>query len=89
MTLPAIFFGIVLSTTYGTAFHVLKGGRLGKLFLFIILAWLGFWLGLYIGDSLKWRFFTVGTLNIGMATIGSLIFLIIGDWLSRVEVTQK
>ena len=45
MTFPAIIFGIVLSTAYGTAFHFWKGGSLNKLFLYIILSWLGFWIG--------------------------------------------
>jgi hypothetical protein len=89
MTLPAIFFGIVLSTTYGTAFHVWKGGSLRKLFLYILLAWLGFWIGLLIGDYIHWRFWLVGQINTGMATIGSLLFLFIGNWLARVEVTHK
>jgi hypothetical protein len=89
LTLPAILFGIVLSTTYGTAFHVWKGGSLKKLFLYIVLAWLGFWIGHSVGNSFGWRFAHVGTLNTGMATVGSLIFLLVGDWLSRVEITHK
>jgi hypothetical protein len=89
MTIPAILFGIVLSTTYGTAFHVWKGGSLRKMFLYIILAWLGFWIGLLVGDSIHWRFWLVGPINTGMATIGSLLFLFIGNWLARVEVTHK
>ena len=50
MTLPAIFFGVVLSTAYGTAFHFWKGGSLNKLFYYVMLAWLGFWLGHFIGS---------------------------------------
>jgi hypothetical protein len=89
MTLPAILFGIVLSTAYGTGFHFLKGGKLYRLFLFILLSWLGFWLGHIAGNSLNWTFAAVGPLNIGAATLGSIAFLIIGEWLSRVEITRK
>ena len=89
MTFPAIVFGIVLSSLYGTAFHFLKGGSLKKLLLDVILAWLGFWTGHILGGIVNWTFFGLGPLNTGAATLGSALFLIIGDWLSRVQVTRK
>ena len=89
MTLPALIFGIVLSTVYGAAFHFWKGGSLQKLFLYIVLAWLGFWIGNSIGRLIGWSFAVVGTLNTGMATLGSAIFLFVGEWLGRVEITHK
>ena len=89
MTLPAILFGVVLSTAYGTAFHFWKGGSLNKLFIFVLLAWLGFWVGHFAGGSIGWSFASVGPINTGMATLGSLVFLLVGDWLSHIEVTRK
>jgi hypothetical protein len=89
MTLTAIFFGIVLSTTYGTAFHLWKGGSVKKMFLYVILAWLGFMLGHIAGSLLKWDFVSVGPINAGMATLGSALFLFAGEWLSRVEIARK
>jgi hypothetical protein len=89
MTFPAIFFGIVLSTIYGTAFHFWKGGRMTRLFLFIALSWLGFWVGHFTGAALGWSFAAAGPINAGMATLGSVVFLFGGEWLSRVEITKK
>jgi hypothetical protein len=89
MTIPAILFGFVLSTTYGTAFHLWKGGSLKKLFLYVILAWLGFLTGHIVGGLIGWSFAAVGPINTGMATLGSVIFLLVGEWLSRVEITHK
>jgi hypothetical protein len=89
MTIPAIIFGVVLSSAYGTAFHFWKGGGLNKLILYVVLAWLGFWTGHFVGGLLNWSFAAVGPLNTGMATIGSLIVLVAGDWLGRIEVTSK
>ena len=89
MTFPAILFGIVLSSVYGTAFHFWKGGSLSKLFLYVILAWLGFWIGNYIDGLIGWSFAAVGPLNTGMATLGSALFLFVGDWLGRIEVVRK
>ncbi len=89
MTIPAIIFGVVLSTAYGTAFHFWKGGSLKKLALYVLLAWIGFWGGQVAGDQLHWNFAAVGPINTGLATIGSVLFLFGGEWLSRVEVTRK
>ncbi len=89
MTLPAIVFGVVLSTAYGAAFHFWKGGSLKRLFLYILLAWLGFWGGHFLGSKLNWDFAAVGPLNTGAATLGSAVFLFVGEWLSRVEVIRK
>ncbi len=88
MTLPAIIFGVVLSSAYGAAFHFWKGGSLKRLFLYILLAWLGFWGGHFVGGQLKMDFAAVGPLNAGAATLGSAVFLFVGEWLSRVEVIR-
>lgn len=89
MTLPALLFGILLSSAYGTAFHFWKGGRLSRLLLYLVLAWLGFWSGHFLGGALGWLFFEIGPLNAGMGTLGALLFLFVGDWLSRVEISQQ
>jgi hypothetical protein len=89
MTLPSLFLGIVLSSLYGVVFHLWKGGSLKKLFLFLILAWVGFWAGHLLSASLGWPFLTIGPLNAGFATLGSFLVLFLGNWLSQVEVQQK
>lgn len=89
MTLPALIFGILLSSAYGTAFHFWKGGDLKKLALFVILAWLGFWIGHAVGAGIDWTFAAIGPVNAGMGTLGSAIFLFVGEWLGRVEVIRK
>jgi len=89
MTLPAFVFGIVLSTLYGTAFHFWKGGSLYRLFLYVILSWLGFSTGHIVGGVLRWSFAAAGPINAGMATLGSAVFLFVGEWLSRVEITNN
>ncbi len=89
MTFPAIIFGIILSTIYGSAFHFWKGGRISRLFLYVILSWLGFWIGHGIGSLIGWTFAAAGPINTGMATLGSAVFLFVGEWLSRVEITTN
>ena len=89
MTLPALFFGLLLSSLYGAAFHLWKGGSLKKLLLFLILAWMGFWAGHLLAARLGWTFFALGPVNTGMATLGSVLVLLVGNWLSQVEVQRK
>ena len=89
MNLPAIFYCILLSSLYGAAFHFWKGGGWQKLALFMLLAWLGFWVGHFIGAALHWSFAAIGPINAGMGTLGSAIFLFVGEWLGRVEVVRK
>ena len=90
MTFPSIIFGIVLSTACGTAFHFFKGGALPRLWLYILMAWIGFWAGHFLlGDLAKWTFLSVGPLHVGSGILAVLVVLIVGDWLSRIEVTRK
>jgi hypothetical protein len=89
MTLPSLIFGLLLSSLYGAAFHLIRGGNLGRLLLYLILAWAGFWAGHFLGGALGWRFASLGPLNLGMATVVSLLFLVVGHWLSLVEVQRR
>ena len=89
MTLPALLFGILISTLYGAAFHLWRGGSLGRLILYLALAWAGFWTGQFVGDYFEWTLGSIGPLHLGSATIFSIIFLAFGYWLSLVQVQRK
>ncbi len=89
MTLPAFLLGFVLSTLYGAAFHLWRGGSLGRLIFYLALSWAGFWIGQFLAELLGWSFLSVGPLHLGMATLVSAIFLLAGYWLSLVEVQRK
>jgi hypothetical protein len=86
MKLPSILMGILISTLIGAAFHLLKGGGLGRLILYLLLGWVGFWTGQLAADQLGWNLWTIGQLHLGMAAAGSLLFLSIGHWLSLIDV---
>ncbi|MFU8771415.1 MAG: hypothetical protein ACNA8H_03235 [Anaerolineales bacterium] len=85
MTIPTILFGILLSTLYGAAFHVWRGGSLGRLLLYLLLGWVGFWSGHALANNFGWTFLSVGSLRLGIASLGSALFLFAGYWLSLVE----
>lgn len=89
MTLPALIFGLLISTLYGVAFHLWRGGSGVRLVLYLILGWAGFWSGQLLASQLGWTFGSLGSLHLGMATLLSAIFLFGGYWLSLVEVEKK
>lgn len=89
MTLPAFFLGFIVSTLYGALFHLLRGGSAGRLLLYIVLGWAGFWAGHFGAELLGLTFASLGPLHIGAATAGSLLFLAVGYWLSLVEPKRK
>jgi hypothetical protein len=89
MNAPSLLLGIVISTLYGTGFHLLRGGNLGKLILYMILGWAGFWIGQAWATSMDWEFFSLGPLHLGVATLLSFIFLGLGYWLGKIERSGK
>ena len=89
MSIPTIILGILISTLYGTGFHLWRGGQLGRLFLYIFLGWIGFWGGEWLANRLNLTFASVGSLHLGVATLASFALLLLGYWLSLVEVQKK
>jgi uncharacterized membrane protein YeaQ/YmgE (transglycosylase-associated protein family) len=85
MTLPSFLLGILISSLYAAVFHLWKRGGLGRLLFYFIISWVGFWGGHMLADRLGWQFDSLGPLHLGTATLGSLVCLFIGYWLSLVE----
>lgn len=83
MTLPTILFALLIALLYGALYHVLRGGKFWRLVLYLGLSGVGFVLGHLIGLWQGWVFMQLGSLNLGMSTVGSMFILVIGDWLSR------
>lgn len=82
MTISAILFGVLVSTFAGAAFHLWKNGGVGRLFLYVLLAWGGFWGGHILGQVLGWTMLSIGPLRFGTALLGCAVFLGVGYWFS-------
>ena len=89
MSLPTFLFALLIALFYGAIYHLIRGGRFGRLLLYLGLSVLGFAAGHLIGLWRGWILIPLGSLNLGMSSLGSIIILVIGDWLSRVEVKQE
>lgn len=89
MTLPAFLLALLIACLYGALYHVFRGGGLWRLIFYLGLSMLGFALGYLIGYWLGLLLIPIGSMDLGSASIGSLIFLVGGDWLSRIEVKPE
>lgn len=88
MTLPLLLFALLISLFYGALYHLIRNGGFWRLLLYFCLSVSGFVLGHLIGLWREWTFIALGPLNLGLSSIGSVILLVVGDWLSRIEVPQ-
>ncbi len=88
MTIPSLLLGVLISTLYAALFHLWRGGHLGRFILYLALSWTGFWLGHLVASLLNFTFDSLGTLHLGAASAGSFLFLLVGYWLSLVEVER-
>ncbi len=89
MTIPSIFYGFLFATLYGSLFHLWRGGKFGRYIVFVLLSWMGFWIGQIIAEITSWTFISIGAIHLGMATIGSALFLFVGSWLSLAKIERN
>lgn len=82
MNLPSLFLSILLSTLCGLLFNFIRGGRIARLGLYIITAWISFIVGHLVGQWLGWTFLRLGTLNIFPALVATVVGLIVASILA-------
>jgi hypothetical protein len=85
MTPPSFLLGATVATLFGAAFHVWRGGGMGRLLLYMGLAWGGFWGGHLLAEQAGWTLFRIGPLFMGIAVLSSLAALFGGHWLLVVQ----
>ena len=85
MILPTLLFAFLVALFYGALYHLIRGGGFWRLMLFFSLSVFGFAMGHLIGLWRGWTFIPLGSLNFGLSSLGSIMVLIFGDWLSHVE----
>lgn len=89
MTLPSLLFALLIAMLLGSLYHLIRGGGFWRFMLYLGLSILGFAAGHLVGSWQGWMFFPLGSLNLGVSSLGSLIILVIGDWLSRIEPKEE
>ena len=84
-TAASLVLGFLLSTAYGSGFHLIMGGPARRILLYVLAAWIGFTLGHFIGDLLNINIFQLGALHLLTASLGAWIALISSWWLMAHE----
>ena len=88
MTIQNFIFGSIISIFFGSLFHFWRRGGGGKLLVYLLLAFAGFWAGHFLGSVIEIDFLILGPLNLGLAIISSIIALFLGQYLSEINPDQ-
>jgi hypothetical protein len=85
MTVQSALLGFLIATVCGLVYHLIRGGGLARLGLYLASAWISFTLGHLVGGLLGWHALRAGPLNLLPALVATLIGLIAGDVLAGSE----
>ncbi|MGD2162515.1 MAG: hypothetical protein PVH60_07000 [Anaerolineales bacterium] len=77
MSIHAVILGLVIATLCASVFHLLRGGRVRHLFLYILVAWVSFFIGQLFSESISWRLLRIGSINLFPALLATLLGLIL------------
>lgn len=89
MNLPSFFFGLVCSSLLATIFHLVAGGSIWKLILLLFSAWISFFAGHWIAETLGIELDKFGELHLGLASLFCFAALALVNWLLREPTPVK
>lgn len=89
MTTAAYFLAFLIATLYGAVFHFWQKGGARWLLLYLLTGWVGFAVGHIVGGMVGLTFWSVGSLHILSASIGSGIALFAARWLATRDAEAK
>jgi flagellar motor component MotA len=85
LTAPTAFISLLIATACGLLFHLLRGGGLSRLGLYVATSWISFFLGHFVAEWLDWRLWRWGALNLFAALLATLLGLIASSILAGPE----
>ena len=56
MSAATLLLGSIIAILVGAVFHLWRGGKAGRLLLYLILSIVGFWAGHFAATLLNWNF---------------------------------
>ena len=80
-----LVLGFLLASLYGAAFHFIFGGPIKRIALYLGAAWLGFFIGQFIGDFLNLEMLKLGKIHLVAASAGAWLLLLAAWWLAGQE----
>jgi hypothetical protein len=76
VTLQSILLGFLIATACGLLFHVVRGGPVSRIGLYVLAAWIAFWVGQLLSLLTGWEWGRVGTLNLVPALAATAVGLL-------------
>ena len=89
MTVPGIYFSLLIASGLGLLFHLIRGGSLGRLLLYLAAAWIALIAGHFVAEWLDWHFIRVGPINLFAALLAAVIGLLAAALLAGPERSRR
>ncbi len=86
---PTFTFGFILATLFGAVFHLIVGGDVRRLALFLLAGWLGFSMGQALGAMLGINIFPIGQMRVVAASLGAIVALIAAHMLTSSRTNNR
>lgn len=80
VAIAGFILSLLLAVAYGAAFHLLVGGNISSILIYIVASAIGFVIGHFVGAFLGINTFQLGAIHLLPASIGSWILLIFARW---------
>lgn len=76
-----LVLGFLLASIYGAGFHLIFGGPIKRILVYLAAAWLGFFIGQFLGDFFNFELLKLGKIHLVSATLGAWALLLLAWWL--------
>lgn len=77
-----LVLGFLLASAYGALFHLIFGGPIRRILVYLAAAWLGFLIGQFLGDFLNFELLKLGKIHLVSASVGAWLLLLAARWLA-------
>ncbi|MBE9479742.1 MAG: hypothetical protein IMY80_07235 [Chloroflexi bacterium] len=77
MTLHGFILGLTIASACAFLFHILRGGSLKRLAIYLVSAWIGFFSGHLLGELIDWQLLRLGSINLFPALLGTILSLVL------------
>ena len=82
MNVPAAVFGFLIASAAGLLYHLVRGGPLPRLLLYLASSWIAFGIGHFVGGWMDLSLLRVGAINLFPALLAALLALLLADTLA-------
>ena len=86
---PALFLGTLIAVLCGMLFHLVRGGSMARLLLFVATSWVSFFTGQLVSNWFNWNVMRLGTLNLFPALLSTVIGLVTASVLVGPENSEN